>query len=110
MGEVMKPLGVYLNFFQPAIDARTRRVYRIMMVNDLYDARRGELRLTWEARDGREVAHAAVPFDVGALGASSYDVELAAPADAGEYVLAATALADTGGRTLSRRWVTVRIP
>ena len=61
MGEAMKPLGVYLNFFQPTLEAGKSRSFRVMMVNDLYEPARGELRLTLEGEDGREVARAASP-------------------------------------------------
>ena len=50
MGEAMKPLGVYLNFFQPTLEAGKSRPFRVMMVNDLHEPARGELRLTLEER------------------------------------------------------------
>ena len=68
MGEAMKPLGVYLDFFQPTLEAGKSRSFRVMMVNDLYAPERGELRLTLEAEDGREVARAAAPFAIAPLG------------------------------------------
>ena len=34
MGEAMKPLGVYLNFFQPTLAAGKARRFQVMMVND----------------------------------------------------------------------------
>ena len=58
MGEAFKPLGVYLNFFQPTLEAGKSRSFRVMMVNDLYAPEKGELRLTLEGEDGREVARA----------------------------------------------------
>jgi hypothetical protein len=107
MGEAMKPLGVYLNFFQPALAPGTRRSYRVMMVNDLYGVEKGELRLTFETMEGREVARTAVPFEVAPLGASSFDLDVAAPVEPGRYVLKAAAVTASGGRTVSRRWVTI---
>ena len=76
MGEAMKPLGVYVNFFQPTLAPRQQRRYRVMMVNDSYDGEEGELALTLETEDGREVARAAVPFSIAPLGALSRDLEL----------------------------------
>jgi hypothetical protein len=107
MSEAMKPLGVYLAFFQPALEPGKRRSYRVMMVNDLYSAGKGELRLTFETEDGREVARAGTPFEIAPLGALSRDVDLASPAAPGRYLLKATAIAEGGTRTVSRRKVTV---
>ncbi len=107
MGEAMKPLGVYLDFFQPTLEAGKSRSFRVMMVNDLYAPERGELRLTLEAEDGREVARAAAPFAIAPLGTLSHDLELVAPLAPGRYLLKATATAERGARTLSRRKVAI---
>jgi len=103
----MKPLGVYLNFFQPTLEAGKSRSFRVMMVNDLYDPAKGELRLTLEGEDGREVARAASPFEVAPLGTLTRDLELVAPPAPGRYLLKATAATADGSRTLSRRKVTI---
>lgn len=107
MGEAMKPLGVFVNFFQPKLEGGKARSFRVMMVNDLYDAKRGELRLTLEAEDGREAARASAPFEIAPLGTLTREIALAVPAAPGRYVLRATALAGDGSRTLSRRKVRV---
>jgi hypothetical protein len=107
MGEAMKPLGVYLDFFQPMLEAGKGRSFRVMMVNDLYEPQRGELRLWLESEDGREIARAAKPFAIAALGTLSHDLELVAPAAPGRYVLKAAASAESGATTLSRRKVSI---
>jgi hypothetical protein len=107
MGEAMKPLGMYLNFFQPTLAAGKTRSFRVMMVNDRYDAEKGELRLALEAEDGREVARATRPFDVAPLGTLTHDLDLAVPREKGRYVLKAAAVTATGARTVSRRKVTI---
>jgi hypothetical protein len=107
MGEAMKPLGVYLAFFQPSLEGGKTRTFRVMMVNDVDDAKRGELRLTLEAEDGREAARATAPFEIAPLGTLTREIALAAPAAPGRYVLRASALAEDGSRTLSRRKVTI---
>ena len=107
MGEAMKPLGVYLAFFQPTLAPGKSRSFRVMMVNDLYDAKAGELRLTLEDTDGREVARAARPFELAPLGTLTRDLELAVPAEPGRYVLKATAVDGSGSRTVSRRNVVI---
>jgi hypothetical protein len=109
MGEAMKPLGVYVNFFQPTLAPGQERRYRVMMVNDSYDGEEGELALTLEGEDGREVARATVPFSIAPLGALSRDLELQAPDAVGEYLLKATATTSTGS-TVSRRKLAVADP
>jgi hypothetical protein len=106
MGEAMKPLGVYVNFFQPAVAAGQTRRFRVMMVNDAYAQEQGELVLTLETREGREVTRVATPFSIAPLGSLSRDLELEAPAVGGEYLLKATATTDTGS-TVSRRKLVV---
>jgi hypothetical protein len=107
MGEAMKPLGVYLNFFQPTLEGGKGRSFRVMMVNDRYEPERGDLRLTLEMEDGREVAHVAKPFAIAPLGTLSRDLELVAPEVPGRYVLKATAIGESGSRTISRRKVAI---
>jgi hypothetical protein len=110
MGEAMKPLGVYLSFFQPQLPAGKSRSYRVMMVNDLYATERGELRLTFETEDGRELARASAPFELLPLGTLSLDLDLVAPAAPGRCLLKATAITQGGGTTLSRRKVAIVAP
>jgi hypothetical protein len=106
MGEAMKPLGVYVNFFQPTLEPAEARSYRVMMVNDTDEEKQGTLVLAWEDAAGREVSRTTAPFTLAPLGAASHDLALAAPAVGGEYLLKATATTD-GGSTLCRRTVTV---
>ena len=110
MGEAMKPLGVYLNFFQPTLEAAKSRSFRVMMVNDRYEPAKGEVRLTFEGEDGREAAQTASPFELAPLGTLTRDIELSAPQGPGRYVLKATAVAADGSRTISRRKVTIAAP
>lgn len=107
MQEAFKPLGVYIHFWQPKIEAKARRTFRIMMVNDTGQRRTGKLTLMLESSSGgKQVARAGSEFDVPALGEANYDLELAVPDVQGEFLLKAAA--DTGkGITLSRRKVTI---
>jgi len=107
MGEAMKPLGVYVNFFQPTLAAGKARRFQVMMVNDLYAAEKGELGLTLEREDGREVVRAAKAFDIAPLGTLGHELELAVPSEPGRYLLKATAVTESGSRTVSRRKVTI---
>ena len=109
MGEAMKPLGVYVNFFQPTLEPGETRSYRVMMVNDSYEGETGELALALHASDGREVARTTAAFSIAPLGAMTRDLELTAPKATGAYLLRATATTSTGS-TLSRRKVTIAVP
>jgi hypothetical protein len=109
MKEAFRPLGVYINFWQPKLDAGVKHTFRIMMVNDTEQSMAGKLTLAFEPSAGGAAAtHAEAAFDVPALGQANYDVELAVPRTQGEYLL--KAVADPGhsvSPTLSRRKVRV---
>ena len=109
--EAFKPLGVYVNFWRPHLAPGTSRAYRVMLVNDTDQPARGRLELAWQT--GAQPAPgpaAGVAFELSALGQMTYDLTLAAPKKAGEYVLVAKAHCE--GRpwspTLSRRKVSVK--
>lgn len=110
MGEAFRPLGVYLNFFQPSLAAGSNRTFKIMMVNDEYRPARGTLTLTLEGPSGQTLARSKRQFDLPALGDGSYELALTVPEAAGKCILKATAQPDAPGEatpTISRRWVTV---
>jgi hypothetical protein len=46
VGEAFKPLGVYLNFWQPTLRGGASRAVNVMMVNDEYSASAGRVSLT----------------------------------------------------------------
>jgi beta-galactosidase len=110
MREAFKPLGVYIHFWQPKLEARAKRFFRIMMVNDTGQRMTGKLMLTLEpsSSGGKPMARAAIGFDMPALGQANYDLELAVPEVQGEFLL--KAVADSGkpaSPTVSRRKVTI---
>ena len=111
MGEAFKPLGVYLNFFQPSIKAGNTRAYEVTMVNDAYSPARGTLTLALETMSGEPLASAECRFDVAALGDAHYSLTLRAP-DAAQpkCLLKAVARADGKNKsrpTVCRRWVAI---
>ena len=53
MGEAFKPLGVYVNFWQPTLPAGGERSYRVTIINDTYEPARGRLELGWQSRKRR---------------------------------------------------------
>jgi len=107
MGEAFKPLGVYVNFFQPSLPAGTNRTFTVMMVNDEDAPAAGTLALTLETPRGRVVARAEMPFEIAALGDRSLEIPLKVPDVTGAHILKAAARVGDGDPTLSRRRVTI---
>lgn len=110
MGEAFKPLGVYINFFQPTLPTGGSREFTVMMVNDTYQAANGQLVLTLETRDGIVLSKAKLPYAVPELGDRTFQVPLLIPNQLGDCILKAAAIPDgkaPDGPTLSRRWVEV---
>ncbi len=110
VGEAFKPLGVYLNFFQPKLAAGETREFTVMLVNDHPRPLNGRLTLALETKSGRVVAQGQRPFALEALGQATERLTLTASATAGDYVLRATARArgqSSREATVSRRWVVI---
>ena len=110
VGEAFKPLGVYLNFWQPRLKAGSSRRFAVSIVNDYAEGVKGRLALTIEQASGGPASRAETPFEVPALGQQSYAFELKIPAVPGDYVVKAAAypedsLAKTP--TISRRQTNV---
>jgi hypothetical protein len=109
--EAFKPLGVYINFWQPTLPADTTHRFLVMMINDDAEPADGKLTLTLESAGGQEAARQELPFSLRGLGQFSYNVDFKIPKVAGDYVLKATAAA-AGARavapTVSRRRVTIK--
>jgi len=111
MGQAFKPLGVYINFFQPTLPTGSSREFTIMMVNDTCQAASGKLVLTLETRHGTVLSKAEQPFAVPELGDRTFQVPLLIPKHPGDCILKAAAIPDAktpDGPTLSRRWIKLR--
>lgn len=99
--ESFKPLGVYINFWQPTLRAGAKRQYAVMMVNDKPVPVNGKLRLEFMGGAATERE-----FEMPAHGAQTWQMALEAPAQAGDVWLKATASPAGGGEpTVSRRKV-----
>ncbi len=111
MSQAFKPLGVYINFFQPELKAGESREFTIMLVNDDSEPARGSLVLSLENEKGETAVRSTVPFSVGALGQQTLFVDLEAPSAPGRYLLKGTATPE-GTRhvepTISRRKLEIR--
>jgi beta-galactosidase len=89
--QAFNPLGVYLNFWQPALPAE-QRGFTIAMVNDEDRPRSGTLRLSFTDAGGKEAVAEDLPFSLARLGAQPYVVSMKAPATPGNYSLQAIAI------------------
>jgi hypothetical protein len=110
MGEAFKPLGVYINCFQPTLKAGDTRDFTVMMVNDETRPQTGNLALSLETKSGKVLARSEQAFDIEAAGSRSYQISLAIPRTTGECVLKAVAQArgkDAKKPTICRRWLSV---
>jgi beta-galactosidase len=109
--QAFKPLGVYLNFWHPSVQAGDANYYLIYMVNDENRARSGTLRLEFAAATGTAGAAQEVKFSVPPFGAQQYTVQLRAPSVAGSYALQAIAAPDDAvmDPTISRHDVQVAL-
>ncbi len=91
MEQAFNPLGVYLNFWHPSLNADETRDYTIAMVNDEDRPRAGKLRMVFTDEAGREAAAEETPFSLAPLGAQSYLITLKTPSVLGNYSLQAIA-------------------
>jgi hypothetical protein len=110
VGEAFKPLGVYLNFFQPKLAAGTSRTFQVILVNDTAQPARGKLLLSLADATGKTLAQSEQPYQVPAGGDARHELALAVPAAPGPATLRAAACSEglsPGETTVSRRWVTV---
>ena len=53
MGEAFKPLGVYINFWQPTLEAGAKRRFTVMVINDEYQEATGKLTLSFGNSGGK---------------------------------------------------------
>jgi hypothetical protein len=108
MKEAFKPLGVYLNYWQPVAAAGTEQSFKIMVINDDRDGASGKVSLVLESAEGEEVARREEPMYISPNGQRTFVLSLRIPAAKGAYVLKAIAQAGNGEPTLSRRKLTLK--
>ncbi|MBL8177772.1 MAG: hypothetical protein JNK48_24050 [Bryobacterales bacterium] len=102
MREAFRPLGLYINFWGPALRRGEQRNFSVMMVNDDAVPRKGKLTLGFRRGERREV-----DFEIPALGAHTWDLQLPAPATPGDTELMAEAAVAGLEPTRSRRLLRV---
>jgi hypothetical protein len=110
MSQAFRPLGVYINFFQPQLSPGAHE-FTVMLINDDSAPAAGSLVLSLENEKGETVVRESVPFSLAALGQQTLLVPLDVPAASGRFVLKGTAVPEGtrhAGPTVSRRKVEVR--
>jgi hypothetical protein len=111
-GNAFKPLGVYLNFWQPKIKPGERR-FDVSVINDGAEAVQADLALAIETTEGKQLVRAARTVTVGALGQQTFSFTLDVPDVTGEVLVKATACGagmEASDATVSRRRTTLERP
>ncbi len=104
MREAFKPLGVYVDFWQPEARAGAEETFKVLVVNDARDTASGTLVLTLESETGESVARTETAMNVLPNGQQTFLMTLRFPPASGSYVLKAVAQADGAPEpTVSRR-------
>jgi hypothetical protein len=109
VGEAFKPLGVYVNFWQPTLEAGSKPRFFVMMINDEYAEARGNLVLSLQGEDGKVILRGELPFAIPALGQQTYKFDLVIPGAPGKCLLRAAAYRAGGEHdpTVSRRKLSI---
>lgn len=102
--ESFKPLGVYLNFWQPQMKGGIKREFTVMMINDEYVDHEGTLTLSFLDENKNELKKVSQRFNVPSLGQNTYFFNVEIPDSKGKCEVRAVA-ASVGSTepTLSRR-------
>jgi hypothetical protein len=109
MGQASKPLGVNLDFWQPKLQAGSKRSFKVVLTNDTDEVLSGKLVLALTPRvAGAKPVQTVTGFEVPALGQAKYDLEMAVPAEEGQFELKASAnCGKSWCPTVSRRRVEI---
>ncbi|PYX61208.1 MAG: hypothetical protein DMG76_00335 [Acidobacteria bacterium] len=110
MSNAFAPVGVYLSFWQPSIEARSLRSLETMLVNDEDRQVEGTLTLALENSKGKRVANQTKKFIIGPLGQNTIYNDFKFPSTTGDFLLRAIIEYPANGdgvSTQSRRYVKV---
>jgi len=110
MRQAFKPLGVYINFWHPTLEAGSKQRFYVMMINDEYTDAKGNLTLALEPENGASLEQCDRPFFIPGLGQQTYKFDLELPETTGKFVLKAAAFRDGSDYqdpTVSRRKVSL---
>jgi len=112
MSNAFAPLGVYLSFWQPKLDAGSSQSLQVMLVNDTERQAAGTLTIVLEDEKGAALVRKTSRFSVAALGQQTCYIDIDVPQANGKCVLKAIAEPEDltfGGPTISRRKVTIEV-
>ena len=111
VSNAFRPLGVYINFWQPALRPGSARNFEVMMINDHPTPASGTLAVVFETIGGQPLARTEVPFALAGLGQETYIVNVKIPQASGKCWLKAIATPTSGKQkdtTVSRRHIELR--
>lgn len=110
VSEAFRPLGVYINFWQPELEAGSVREFEVMMVNDEDAPSKGELSLVLEDQEGAVLDKASRAYNLAAFGQQTLLLKLAMPAAPVNLTIKAIATPSSGritAPTTSRRFISI---
>ena len=89
MSNAFAPVGVYLSFWQPSVEAASVRSLPVMLVNDEDREVEGTLTLSVENSSAERVASQSKEFRIGPLGQSTIYSDFKFPNSTGDFLLRA---------------------
>jgi beta-galactosidase len=110
MSNAFAPMGVYLSFWHPSVEAASTQSLQIMLVNDEDREVEGTLTVALENSSGERMANQAKKFTVAALGQNTIYNDFKFPSTTGDFLLRAIIKYRVNGNamfTQSRRHVKV---
>ena len=113
MSKAFAPLGVYLSFWQPSMEAASLQSLQVMLVNDEDREVEGRLTLALENSKGERVASQRRSFKIAPLGQNTIYNDFKFPSTTGDFLLRAIIEYGEDGAevsTQSRRHVKVTLP
>ncbi len=108
MANAFRPIGVYINFWHPTVQAGAVQELEVMMINDYADPASGVISILLEDEGGRQLTKMEAPFQLSGLGQQTYGFNFRFPESIGKCWLKAIANPLSGREkraTVSRRRV-----
>jgi hypothetical protein len=107
MSNAFAPVGVYLSFWRPSVEAGSLQSLQIMLVNDEDHEVEGTLAVALEDAKSERVSSQTKQFKIAALGQSTIYSDFKFPSATGDFLLRAIIEYGDGISTQSRRHVKV---
>ncbi|MGC9035526.1 MAG: glycoside hydrolase family 2 protein [Verrucomicrobiia bacterium] len=109
MSQAFKPLGVYINFFQPNLTPGESRDFEVYLINDYDFPISGDLKLILEIKDGKKLSETNQKFSIKPLDSAVLKLNLKVPNKSAYCILKAVAESKDSkiSPTICRRWVKV---